>query len=136
MSELNLTLDHVSLSVADMGRAKPFYLAALGALGLEQVGEFTAEQSGTVHFVGFGRGRKGSLWVAASGRQTPATHICFRAQTRQQVRDFYEAGLKAGGSDNGAPGVRESYHPAYYAAFLNDPEGHNIEAVCFEAEQD
>ncbi|MBZ0243393.1 MAG: hypothetical protein K8F24_09285, partial [Bacteroidales bacterium] len=71
---------------------------------------------------------------AEKGRQTPATHICFRAPSRDAVRSFYEAALAEGGHDNGAPGIRPEYHPEYYAAFVLDPEGHNIEAVCFNDE--
>ena len=134
MTELNLMIDHVSLSVEDLERAKNFYSKALAPLGLEVVGEVTAEQSGSVAFVGFGIGRKGSLWVAHNGRQTPTTHICFRAPTRAAVRAFHAAALGAGAKDNGGPGVRPEYHDAYYAAFVLSPEGHNIEAVCFEDE--
>ena len=132
--ELKLTIDHVSLSVADLGRAKNFYSKALAPLGMEIVHEVGAEQSGSVGFVGFGIGRKGSFWVTHKGRQTPTTHICFRASTRASVRDFYAAALEAGAKDNGGPGVRPEYHKAYFAAFVLCPEGHNIEAVCFEEE--
>ena len=134
--ELTLTLDHITLSVADLARAKAFYKAALAPLGLEVVGEMTAEQSGSVDFVGFGIGRKGQLWVAANGQQTPATHICFRAASRAAVRAFHEAALAHGGADNGPPGIRELYHRDYYASFVTDPEGHNIEAVSFAPEDD
>ncbi len=134
MTELILTIDHVSLSVEDLARAKNFYSKALAPLSMEIVGEVTAEQSGSVACVGFGIGRKGSLWVAHNGRQTPAAHICFRAPTRAAVRNFHAAALRAGAKDNGAPGVRPEYHDAYYAAFVLSPEGHNIEAVCFEDE--
>jgi len=134
MNELQLTLDHVTLSVSDMGRAKAFYTQALAPLGLSIVGEVSAEQGGSVAFVGFGFGRKGSFWVAESGQQSPPTHICFRALTREAVRAFHEAALAAGGQDHGAPGPRPEYHSAYYAAFVLSPEGHNIEAVCFEEE--
>lgn len=132
--ELRLALDHVSLSVADLGLAKAFYAALLAPLGLELIGEHSAEQSGTVAFAGFGIGRKGQLWLAENGPQTPKAHICFRAETRKAVRNFYNAGLVNGGADNGPPGVRENYHPSYYAAFVLDPEGHNIEALCLEPE--
>ncbi len=132
--ELNLVLDHVTLSVADLARAKDFYAAVLPAMGLEIVAELPAEIAG-VACVGFGRGRKGSFWVAERGQQSPAFHVCFRAESRQAVRAFHAAGLAAGGQDHGPPGVREVYHPAYYAAFLLDPEGHNVEAVCFEPEE-
>jgi catechol 2,3-dioxygenase-like lactoylglutathione lyase family enzyme len=134
MTELNLTIDHVSLSVEDIERAKNFYSKALAPLGLEVVGEVAAEQSGSVAFVGFGIGRKGSFWVAHNGRQTPPTHICFRAPTRAAVRAFHAAALGVGAKDNGGPGVRSEYHDAYYAAFVLSPEGHNIEAVCFADE--
>jgi catechol 2,3-dioxygenase-like lactoylglutathione lyase family enzyme len=134
MEELNLTIDHVTLSVADLDRAKAFYAAALGPLDLALVGEVSAEMSGDVAFAGFGIGRKGALWLAARGQQMPPTHICFRARSRSAVRDFYEAALAAGGMDNGPPGARTSYHEAYYAAFVLDPDGNNIEAVCFEPE--
>lgn len=133
-AELKMMLDHVSLSVADMERAKRFYSAVLATLGMEMVGEVTAAQSGSVAYAGFGIGRKGQLWIAEDGPQTPSAHICFRAPSRQAVRDFHAAGLANGGTDNGAPGIREIYHPEYYAAFVRDPEGHNIEAVTFEPE--
>jgi catechol 2,3-dioxygenase-like lactoylglutathione lyase family enzyme len=134
VNEPTLIIDHVSLSVEDLGRAKYFYSKALAPLGLDVVGEVTAEQSGSIAFVGFGIGRKGSFWVAHNGRQTPLTHICFRAPTRAAVRAFHAAALGAGATDNGGPGVRPEYHDAYYAAFVLGPEGHNIEAVCFEDE--
>lgn len=131
MSESQLTIDHVTLSVADLQRAKRFYTRALAPLGMQVVGEFTAEQSGTVGFLGLGRGGKGSFWVAESGQQMPQTHICFRAATRADVRAFHAAALAAGGVDNGPPGPRAHYHADYFAAFVCDPEGHNIEAVTF-----
>ena len=134
MSELDLTIDHVTLSVEDLSRAKEFYSQALAPIGLGLVGEVTADQSGSVAFVGFGFGRKGSFWIAQSGRQTPTTHICFRAPTRAAVRGFHVAALAAGARDHGGPGPRPEYHPDYYAAFVLSPEGHNIEAVCFADE--
>ena len=132
MNELRMVLDHITLSVEDLARARAFYEHALTPLGMELVGEVTAELSGSVGHVGFGIGRKGVLWLAENGQQTPTTHICFRAQSRDEVRGFHAAALNAGATDNGEPGIRELYHPEYYAAFVLDPEGHNIEAVCFE----
>lgn len=134
MNELRLALDHVTLSVADLAKAVPFYEAVLAPLGLTCIARLGAEQTGDAALAGFGIGRKGQLWLAETGTQTPATHICFRARTREEVCAFHAAGLTAGGKDHGAPGIREIYHPAYYAAFVLDPEGHNIEAVCFEPE--
>ena len=132
--ELRLTLDHVTLSVGDLDVSRAFYSRLLEPLGLELVADISAEQAGTA-YAGFGIGRKGSFWLSETGVQTPQFHACFRAKTREQVRQFHAAGLANGGTDNGAPGVREIYHPAYYAAFVLDPEGHNIEAVCFEPEE-
>lgn len=132
--ELTLCLDHMTLSVGDLDAMAAFYETVLATLGLTCVGRMTAAQSGSVDFAGFGRGRKGSLWLAESGRQSPATHLCFRAETLDQVRAFHVAALAAGGLDNGEPGTREHYHPAYYAAFAIDPEGHNLEAVTFAGE--
>ncbi|MEO1339531.1 MAG: VOC family protein [Myxococcota bacterium] len=132
MDELRLTIDHISLSTADLNKATAFYKQALAPLGLELVYELGADITGTVDCVAFGQGRKGTFWLINSGPQSPATHVCFRARTRDEVRTFHEAALAAGGIDNGAPGIREIYHPAYYAAFAKDLEGHNIEAVCFE----
>ena len=136
MIELNLTIDHVSLSVEDLGRAKDFYSKTLAPVGLALVAEVSAEQSGSVAMLGFGVGRKGSFWVAERGRQTPNAHICFRAQSRAAVRAFHDAALRAGAQDYGQPGARPEYHPAYYAAFVLSPEGHNIEALCFDDESD
>lgn len=133
LDELDLTLDHVTLSVADLGVARAFYAETLAPLGLTMVADLPAEVAG-VAFCGFGLGRKGTFWLAERGQQSPAFHVCFRAQSRAEVRAFHAAGLAAGGTDHGAPGVREIYHPAYYAAFLLSPEGHNVEAVCFEPE--
>lgn len=132
--DLRLVIDHITLSVADLGAAREFYSAALAPLGLDVVGEVSAEQSGSVSFVGYGIGRKGQLWIAEKGRQTPTCHIAFRTSSRQSVRDFYAAAVASGGSDNGPPGIREVYHSDYYAAFVLDPEGHNIEAVTFAPE--
>lgn len=135
LEELELTIDHVGLSVENLALAKTFYEPTLAEIGLEIVGEHSAAQTGTVAVLGFGVGRKGQFWLAQRGRQTPNSHVCFRTKSRNAVRAFYAAGLANGGSDNGAPGVRENYHDAYYAAFVLDPEGHNIEAVCFELEE-
>ncbi len=131
--ELALTIDHVSLSVEDLPRARAFYGQLLPTVGLELVAELPAAIAGVDCFA-FGIGRKGTFWVAARGPQSPSFHCAFRASTRAAVRAFHAAGLAAGGTDHGPPGIREIYHPAYYAAFVRDPEGHNLEAVCFEPE--
>lgn len=133
--ELSLTIDHVTISYADIEKAKAFFEAALKPAGLDCIADLTPEMTGGDNrFVAFGIGRKGNLWIADKGPQTPPVHICFRVASREAVRVFHAAALKAGGEDFGAPGVREMYHPAYYAAFVLDPEGHNIECVSFEPE--
>jgi catechol 2,3-dioxygenase-like lactoylglutathione lyase family enzyme len=121
-----LCLDHITLHVADVPRAVAFYRAALApldiALAMEAPGGVAA---------GFGVAGKPSFWIAPGGPTTPPVHVCFRAQSRAAVDRFHAAALAAGATDNGAPGVREHYRPDYYAAFVRDPESHNIEAVCF-----
>lgn len=133
MKELELHIDHITLSVADFDSAKSFYVAALGPLELDLVAEFSDE--GQTPVCAFGVGRKGTFWLAGDGRQSPSAHVAFRASSRRAVREFYQAGIAAGGVCNGQPGTRDHYHPEYYAAFVRDPEGHNIEAVTFEAEE-
>jgi catechol 2,3-dioxygenase-like lactoylglutathione lyase family enzyme len=110
-------LDHVHLRVKDMAAAKRFYRAALATLGREIT--FDSE-----HGFAFDE-----LWIDAADEAGPShVHLAFQAADQDQVKRFYEAGLAAGGRDNGPPGERK-YHPGYYAAFLLDPDGHNVEAV-------
>ncbi len=123
-------IDHIGLSVSDYEASKAFYLAALGPLGYELVME--VPQAGPA--AGLGAAGKPDLWIAGSGATTPPTHIAFRARDRAAVRAFYEAARAAGGRDNGAPGLRPAYHPNYYGAFVLDPDGHNVEAVCHDPE--
>lgn len=115
-------IDHLQLVVADLGRSKRFYSAIFGALGVPLGGEaedyFWADEL----FVS----TKNS--VAAQGKLTGRVHFALQASSREQVEAVYRAGLEAGGTDNGAPGVRP-YHPGYYAAFLIDPDQNNVEAV-------
>ena len=109
-------LDHLHLRVSDVGASKRFYAGALAPLGLgitsEGEGWFSADE----------------LFVSADGPPTSGLHIAFQAEDRDAVERFYAAALAAGGRDNGAPGER-SYHPGYYAAFVLDPDGTNVEAV-------
>jgi catechol 2,3-dioxygenase-like lactoylglutathione lyase family enzyme len=110
-------LDHVHLRVSDLGAAKRFYRAILATVGREP----TYESDEAIGF--------DELWIDAADSAGPSrVHLAFQAEDQDAVKRFYEAGLKAGGRDNGAPGERK-YHPGYYAAFLLDPDGHNIEAV-------
>jgi len=123
-------LDHVSVGVSDIDRSRRFYDALLAPLGV-------------VRIVDFGNGR-GSDYGAMAGQlgveftitlepevaAARGMHVCFRAPNRQTVHLFHAAALAAGGRDDGAPGLRPLYHPDYFAAFVLDPDGHRIEAVC------
>ena len=124
-----MLIDHIGLAVSDYEVSKAFYLACLKPLGIELVVEL--EEEG---WAGLGRDGKGEFWFGPDDKVQHPMHIAFRADTRAQVDAFYQAALLAGGCDNGAPGVREIYHPDYYGAFVLDPDGHNIEAVCHRAE--
>ncbi|MBA3458525.1 MAG: VOC family protein [Deltaproteobacteria bacterium] len=121
-------IDHTGVQVGDFKRSVEFYKAALAPLGYELIMTF----EGTA--AGFGAGGKPDFWLDGSKKApTDHIHIAFRAKSRTEVRAFYEAALAAGGTDNGAPGTRPHYHQDYYGAFVRDPDGHNIEAVCHEA---
>ncbi len=120
------TLDHVGLQVSDYARAKAFYSQALEPLSIKLLMEFPSESGGVA---GFGR-CKPEFWIAAAGNSTSPFHIAFRAVNRAEVDAFYKAAMAAGAKDNGAPGLRPQYHPDYYGAFVLDPDGHNVEAVC------
>jgi catechol 2,3-dioxygenase-like lactoylglutathione lyase family enzyme len=88
--------------------------------------------TGHADVAGFGEPPKPDFWISSGTANKPPVHIAFRVPTREQVDAFYRAALAAGGTDNGAPGLRLHYHPNYYGAFVRDPDGHNIEAVCHE----
>ncbi len=125
-------LDHVTIGVTDLARAQAFYDRALAPLGIAQLYRDGANA------LGYGAAPRAFFWIglradAAIGVATGA-HIAFAASDRATVDAFHAAALAAGGRDNGAPGVRAHYHPNYYGAFVLDPDGHNIEAVCRTAE--
>ena len=119
-------LDHIAFSASDYERSLAFYSAALAPLGLAVLMQFDNE-GGKV--AGFGDHRP-FFWVGDGQKLTGRLHVCFAAETRAQVDAFYAAAMAAGATDNGAPGLRAHYHPSYYGAFVFDPDGHNIEAVC------
>jgi catechol 2,3-dioxygenase-like lactoylglutathione lyase family enzyme len=119
-------IDHSGVTVSDVARSKAFYAAALSPLGYSMLMEF--EQ-----FAGFGVAPKPDFWIGQGEPNVPPIHMAFRADSRTQVDGFYRAAMAAGGRDNGAPGLRPQYHPDYYGAFVLDPDGHNIEAVCHSA---
>jgi catechol 2,3-dioxygenase-like lactoylglutathione lyase family enzyme len=118
--------DHVGFKVKDLDASARFYAAALGALGYQQ-------GTNDVNTVSFGPPDAPALWLYADERLAHSLlHVAFTASSRAAVDAFHRAGLKAGGRDNGAPGPRRDYSPSYYAAFLLDPDGNNIEAVCLK----
>lgn len=116
-------LDHVSVPVEDLGRSKRFYEEALASLGYELLME------PVVSVAGFGREGKPDFWIT-QGAAGSAFHVAFTAPDRATVDAFHDAAVAAGGRDNGRPGLRPEYHPTYYGAFVLDPDGNNIEAVC------
>jgi catechol 2,3-dioxygenase-like lactoylglutathione lyase family enzyme len=126
-------IDHVSVGVSELGRSQNFYDAALRPLGLVRIVDFGrgsdyGDAPGSLG-VQFTITKESTVIVPAAG-----SHICFRAPSREAVRAFFVAGLASGGRSDGEPGLR-SYHPDYFAAFLLDPDGHRIEAVCHAPEQ-
>jgi catechol 2,3-dioxygenase-like lactoylglutathione lyase family enzyme len=132
-------IDHLGFDCSDFSRSRAFYERALAPLGLTVVMEITKETSGGYEGCGFGQNGKAEFWIGSNSgpgsQPVPGSlHLAFRAEDRGTVNAFYAAALAAGGRDNGAPGLRPHYHPNYYGAFVFDPDGHNIEAVCHKPE--
>jgi catechol 2,3-dioxygenase-like lactoylglutathione lyase family enzyme len=123
-------IDHIGLQVRDLAGATRFYLAALAPLGLGIVMEVSAEETGGHAHVGFGADGKPFFWIGVGEPASGPLHVAFAAKTRAAIDAFYQAALRAGGVDDGKPGLRPHYHANYYAAFVRDPDGNNIEAVC------
>lgn len=124
-------IDHIGITVSDIETSKAFYSAALGALGYV----LRKNSPRAVSFgVRDGHGKSsdpgGDLWLSEGPPMTPRVHFAFNAAARADVDAFFADGLAAGGIENGAPGLRAHYHSHYYAAFVLDPDGYNIEAVC------
>ncbi|MGE0740669.1 MAG: VOC family protein [Hyphomonadaceae bacterium] len=127
-----MAIDHVSVGVSNMKRAKAFYDAALKPLGMDPV--YPVEIGGQLVGVGYGAPQKPSFWIqlpinGQAASMGNGVHIAFRAETRAAVDGFYLAALEQGGIDDGKPGLRTEYHPDYYGAFVRDPDGNKIEAV-------
>ena len=122
-------LDHVSLPVSKLEQSKRFYEEALSPLGYELIMEHH------ISGVGFGESAKPDFWIR-QGEVGAAVHVAFASEDRATVDAFHEAAMAAGGRDNGGPGLRPEYHPSYYGAFVFDPDGNNIEAVCHGPEQE
>jgi catechol 2,3-dioxygenase-like lactoylglutathione lyase family enzyme len=131
MLEQVMAIDHVSVGVGDMARAKRFYDAVLEPLGMKPV--FPVEIAGKIVGVGYGEGPQPVFWIGLPINGKPASmgngaHIAFSAASRAAVDAFYLAALANGGAEDGAPGLRTEYHPNYYGAFVRDPDGNKIEA--------
>ena len=130
-----LVLDHVSIAVPDLAAARPFYDAIMAALGVDKVYD-------RPDALGYGLRCNAiedfhsclAVYAAATATCDDRRHWCFKASTRAQVRAFHAAGLAHGGRDNGTPGLRPHYHADYYGAFLYDPAGNRVEAVCHRGE--
>ncbi|UXY17261.1 VOC family protein [Chitiniphilus purpureus] len=122
-------IDNTGINVADLARSKQFYLQALAPLGYQVRLDFEAAVGFGAEDPAHGHDPGGDFWISCGEPYQPRSHIAFRARSAEQVAAFHAAALAAGGKDNGGPGLRPHYHPHYYAAFVLDPDGYNIEAV-------
>jgi predicted lactoylglutathione lyase len=120
-------IDHVGLNVKDHNKSKAFYEKALAPFGYKALMSFETA-------TGFGRDDKPDFWVIQREPLQNGVHVALVAADRKTVDAFHAAAVAAGGKDNGKPGIRKDYHPTYYAAFVHDLDGNNIEAVCHKAE--
>ncbi len=125
-------IDHLSLIVRDYATSKAFYAQALAPTGHARVVELPAAPGQPSPSVGFCHEDGSDLWIRQGTPVTTPLHLAFRVGSRAAVDAFHAAALAAGGRDNGPPGLRPHYHPHYYGAFVRDPDGHNLEAVCHE----
>ncbi|PZN55952.1 MAG: glyoxalase/bleomycin resistance/extradiol dioxygenase family protein [Proteobacteria bacterium] len=126
-------IDHTGIAVKDFDASKKFYDAALAPLGASLIMMVPLEYTGGIRVGGYGYDRP-QFWLHESGEPGPGRHYAFTADKRSEVDAFYAAAMAAGGRDNGKPGIRAHYHPNYYGAFVFDPDGNNIEAVCHQPE--
>jgi catechol 2,3-dioxygenase-like lactoylglutathione lyase family enzyme len=127
-------LDHIGFAVNEYDRSKRFYELALAPLSITLLMEVTPEQTGLGSHAGFGADGHPFFWIGNQGRPASGVHVAFTAQSRAAVDEFYRAAVRVGGRDNGAPGLRPHYHANYYGAFVLDPDGNNVEAVCHKPE--
>ena len=116
-------IDHTGVHASDLAKAKDFYSKALAPLGYTMIAEYPEYK-----VAGFGEAPKADFWIHADGSEQEG-HVAFAAKDKAAVDGFHKAGVAAGGTDNGAPGYRKDYSPGYYAAFVKDLDGHNIEVV-------
>ena len=128
-------LDHVSLGVTDLERSRRFYDAALHPLGIVRTVDFGSGRGSDYGAMAGSLGVEFTITVEPNVVTSRGMHLCFRAPGRTAVRAFHAAAIASGGQDDGGPGVRTQYHSDYYGAFVLDPDGHRIEAVCHAPEQ-
>ncbi len=124
-------IDHITIGVSNFARSVAFYDNALKPLGVSRLFTVPSEQTDGVAVTGYGDDRPW-FWIAEEDPTRGKLHVAFQAANRAMVDAFYHAAIKSGGRDNGSPGLRPHYHPDYYGAFVFDPDGHNIEAVCHQ----
>ncbi len=123
-------LDHIGIKVSDFARSKLFYRRTLAPLQMTLLADLSSAVTGSHETAGFGVAPKPEFWIGPGLQGCATQHVAFRADSRAAVDAFYSAALEAGGRDNGKPGPRPHYHANYYGAFVLDPDGYNIEAVC------
>lgn len=127
-------IDHTGVVISDPKKSRDFYSRALSPLGYQVMMEIPMEFTGGKVVLGYGAPPKADFWTAEGTPNSPKIHVAFRAANRKEVDEFYKEAIAAGGKDNGPPGLRPHYHKEYYGAFVLDPDGHNIEAVCHTPE--
>ncbi|MTD16715.1 VOC family protein [Nakamurella sp. YIM 132087] len=123
------TIDHLNMSVTDVATSRDFYDAVLPTVGVSKLLDFPADGD-RPWMVGYGIHPKPFLWLVDHGTTDPNLHLAFTVDTRAEVDAFHAAALAAGGTSREEPAVHPEYHPDYYGAFVNDPDGLNLEAVC------
>jgi catechol 2,3-dioxygenase-like lactoylglutathione lyase family enzyme len=128
MPTRRVVIDHVAIGVSDVRASRRFYLAALAPLGFGELGQWSDD----AQEVAFGPKGYDDFAITARYPVNGGGHVAFAADSREQVDEFYDAAIAAGGTDNGGPGVRTEYSPGYYGAFVLDPDGYNVEAVFHE----
>lgn len=126
-------IDHVGVIVSDFAKSKAFYVQALAHTGHSELAEPSDSSGEDAPVAGFCHSDGSDFWIRQGAPMRPSVHIAFRVLSRAAVDAFHEAAIAAGGQDNGAPALRPQYHANYYGAYVLDPDGHNIEAVCHDA---
>jgi catechol 2,3-dioxygenase-like lactoylglutathione lyase family enzyme len=132
MPTRRVVIDHMSIGVSDLAASRRFYLAALAPLGFRELNAWTDDATETA----FGPDDLDDFAISTHYPPTAGGHVAFAADSREQVDGFHDAAIAAGGKDNGKPGIRPNYSPGYYGAFVLDPDGHNVEAVFHEPQDD